>query len=102
MAAPKPPEHLSPESKKIWTEANTQFDLTLSDLSLLRLALENRDLGNAARADIRKRGNVLETAQGFKTNPSVQAAKGYDQLYLSAMRQLALDVEDGPVPVGES
>ena len=92
----EPPVHLSPESKAIWREAIRQYDLSLSDLSLLRLALENRDLGNAAREDLRKRSNVLPTKDGFKTNPSAQIAKGHDQLYLSAMRQLGLDVEDGP------
>jgi len=92
----KPPEHLSVESKGIWSDAVSQYELSSADLALLRVALENRDLGNAARQDLRKRGNVLETPQGFKTNPSLIAAKSHDGLFLSAMRQLGLDLADGP------
>jgi hypothetical protein len=50
----RPPSHLTPKSKEIWKAVINEFELSSESLQLLRVGLENLDLGDKARELLRK------------------------------------------------
>ena len=92
MAKNKPaPAQLSEKSKKLWRALNQEFDFTTETAELLILALENLDLGDRARALLRREGLVLNG----RKHPASDAVKLHDGLALRTFRQLGLDVVKG-------
>ena len=100
MNIPKPPRHLSKESKGIWKEILGEYDLQASEQTILKLALENYDRAQMCRAQIANEGaTVLAPSGMLKPHPALQAEKNAISAYLQAMRLLALN-EEPPGPVG--
>ena len=87
-STPKAPSHLSDKAKTLWKRINRDFELEADAVETLRVALENLDLADAARALLRTEGLVING----KKHPASDAVKLHDGLYLRAMRALALDV----------
>lgn len=85
---PKAPEHFSQRAVVIWKHVHEQFELELDALELLRVGLENLDLGDAERAALRSEGSLI----GGKKSPRLDAIKLFDGLYLRCFRQLGLDI----------
>lgn len=88
---PKPtaPEYLSDKAKAIWKEIMATFELEVEMVERMRVGLENLDLGDIARANLRTNGHVL--ADG-KKNPALDAVKLHDGLFLRAFAAIGLDV----------
>lgn len=83
------PKHFSDRAKRIWNDVLREYELSSENLALLRVALENLDLGDAAREQLRKEGSTNE--EGRK-HPALDAAKQHDGMFMRAVRQLGLDV----------
>ena len=83
------PKHLSTESRRTYRRIATEYDLTPDAESLLRVALENFDMAQQARALVASEG--LITATG-KRHPALDVANNCYGVYLRAVRQLGLDV----------
>jgi len=89
------PEHLSDEAKAMWERVATEYELTPDALMLLRVALENWDRAQQARELVTRKGLVLNG----RRNPAVDIEKQCYSLFMRAMRQLGLDIEE-PGPIG--
>jgi hypothetical protein len=92
---PRPPRHLSAESKALWNQVNGDFELESDALAILRVALEQFDRAQQARKLLAKDGLVLDG----KRHPATDVEKTAYGLFLRAMRQLGLDVV-APGPMG--
>lgn len=90
-----PPKHLSAESKRMWRRIQQEYELTPDAAGLLRVALENFDIGEQARKLIQAEGVVVDG----KRHPATDVMKQANGLYLRAMRQLGLDIAP-PGPIG--
>ena len=95
MTTQKPPLHLTPKSRKLWTSIHELYELEPEAAETLRVALENLDLADRARALLDREGLVLDG----KRHPALDALKQCHGMYLRALRQLGLDVVQ-PGPIG--
>ena len=59
-STPKAPSHLSDKAKTLWKRINRDFELEADAVETLRVALENLDLADAARA------LLVEAGEGTK------------------------------------
>jgi P27 family predicted phage terminase small subunit len=97
----KIPNHLSAEAKKIWRRLVEEYAISDSGgLEILRQGLEAFDRAQAARILIEKHGLVIRDRFGaVKPNPLISCERDARSAYLSALKQLCLDVvtpHDGP------
>jgi len=83
------PSYLSAKARKLWRDIHTSYELEPEAVELLRVALENLDLGDRARELLRKEGPV--TAKGTK-HPALDASKLHDGMFARFIRQLGLDI----------
>lgn len=99
MKALQPPNHFSDKTCGLWKAITSEFDLAPEALELLRVGLENLDLGDAARETLRREGSVIADAKGIlRKHPACDVLKLCDGLFLRALRQLGLDlVQPGEV-----
>lgn len=91
----KPPEHLSPDSKRTWRRVAKEYELPADALMLLEAALTQWDRAAEARRLIEKEGIIL----AGKRHPATDVEKQAASLFLRAWRQLGLDIVP-PGPVG--
>jgi hypothetical protein len=91
----KAPGHLSGRSAKLWRSIQAEYELDPEATELLRVGLENLDLGDKARESLRNEGLTIDG----KKHPALDAAKQCDGMFLRSMRQLGLDVV-APGPMG--
>jgi phage terminase small subunit len=90
---PAAPEHFSDRARLLWREAHVEYELSREAVELLRVACENMDLADSARAALRRDGFLLEGPRGAKRiSPLVAAAAAHDASCMRALRQLGLDV----------
>ena len=70
---PKPPRHLSAESRRLWTEIARGWVLSADALPLLRAALEQRDLYDRMRRQVAKEGATITNPKSglVKPHPAV-------------------------------
>lgn len=89
----RPPGHFSEKAKVLWRRINSEYLLEAESLELLRVALENNDLGDVARDTLRREGLVITDAKGAtRKHPASDAVKLHDGMFCRALKQLALDV----------
>ncbi len=91
---PKPPKHLSKESKDIWNRINKEWDLDPAGLLILQSALESWDRLKQAQNLIAKQGlTVVDKYGQVKMNPAVQIERDSRALMLRHLKALNLDLE---------
>jgi hypothetical protein len=89
------PKHFTTKTRAIWKAIHAAYELEPEACELLRVALENLDLGDKARELLRTEGLIIA---GGRKHPASDAVKLHDGLFLRAIRQLGLDVlPTGPV-----
>ncbi len=95
MTAKRPPQHLSAESRLLWTKLNAEWDFDLSQLVILKTALEAYDRLQAARRAIERHG--VTTSKGpsglLRANPAVAIEEHARAGFLQAWRMLNLGIE---------
>ena len=91
----KAPNHLSKESKKIWSEILTEYSIDdAAGLRILRVALEAYDRAQAARAAIDKTGMMFNDRFGApKPHTLLPIERDSRQAFLAGMKALNLDLE---------
>jgi P27 family predicted phage terminase small subunit len=95
-----PPTIRTKESKKIWKEITTNWELDESMLILLTIALESYQRLQQAKAILDKTGLIIKTPSGqVKKHPALEAEKVARQGFLMAWRMLNLGIE-APGAVG--
>ncbi len=88
---PKPPSHLSPESRKFWRWAVEEFVLEKHDLKLLRLLCENLDGAEAARHKLETEGRTYVDKRGYPRNhPAAAQHRDCSITAARLMRELRL------------
>ena len=88
------PSHLSAESRRIWREIESEWDLDAHSRTILTVALEAFDEMRLARDLVAKYGQVLKSQSGFaRVNPAVTALKVARAQFLHAWKMLNLGVE---------
>ena len=85
---PPPPPYLSVKATTLWKETLDEYLLSPEMLETFRIAVENMDLADSARALLRKDGLIIAN----KKHPAADLVKLHDGLFLRSMRQLGLDV----------
>lgn len=94
-AIPKPPRHLSPESKTWFAEVSQDFDLEPHQVRLLTLAAEAWDRCQQARRAIEEHGLVYLDRFGFpKARPEVGTERDSRISFARLVRELGMDVAD--------
>lgn len=100
-STPRPPAHLRPDGKRLWTALVAEYGITdAGGLALLTAACEALDRMRAAQASIAKDGELVTDRYGApKLNPACGLEKDARNGFLAAVKALRLDVEP-PKPVG--
>jgi P27 family predicted phage terminase small subunit len=96
---PKPPRHLSRESKSIWRDVLTGWLIDAPSLPLLQGGLESWDQYQVARAEVRRDGPTVRSAGMVRVHPAVKVANDSLTQFRQCWRQLGLeplDEEDVP------
>ena len=101
MQKTEPPPHLKAHGAALWTQVRAEYSIDdAAGLALLTAASEALDRMRAAQEAIAKHGEmVLDRYQQLKTNPACVLERDSRVGFLSALRQLNLDLEplrDGP------
>ena len=101
MKKQKPPPHLKTAGADLWTRVQAEYGIDdAAGLALLTAAAEALDRMRAAQESIATHGEmVLDRYQQLKTNPACVLERDSRVGFLSALRQLNLDLEplrDGP------
>lgn len=92
--SPKPPSHLSAESKRWWAHVMATYDLEPHHVLLLRAAAEAWDRKQQARRAIKKHGAIYADRFGQpRARPEVQTEKDCAVIFARMLRELQLDVE---------
>jgi len=87
----KAPSHLSPKSKKLWTELTKEWNFHLLQLEILQCGLENLDLARICMARIYKEGLVVSMGKVAKPHPLLRTMKEAKTIFLRSMMQLKFD-----------
>ena len=86
---PRAPSHFSDKTRQLWRQIHDSFELEPDATETLRVALENLDLADIARAQLRDEG--LIRADG-RRHPASDICKQCDSMFLRSMRALGLDI----------
>jgi len=89
------PLYLSAEARRFWKRVNDDYELEPSALLVLKTACEAHDRAQQARRLIANEGMIL----GSRRHPATDVEATAQGLFLRAMRQLGLDIEQ-PGPIG--
>jgi len=96
----KAPKSLSLESKRIWKEITTGWELDESGELLLKLALEALDEYRSAKRAIEKEGYILKSKSGVgHKHPAIEVMKIARGQFIQLWKQLHLDLQsplEGP------
>ncbi len=96
---PKPPQHLSRESKAFWRLIVADYVLEEHHLRLLRAACESWDRAQEARERLAADGIVVDSGRyGIRAHPAVAIEKDSRISFARLMRELDLEGEPGPDP----
>jgi phage terminase small subunit len=97
-AHPPAPEHLSPESQRLWVELVQEEVTTSSRQALLITALESLDRATEARKVIEREGMVTVTDRSGMTHlhPLLRTERESKQLFAKIMSQLGLALPRNP------
>ncbi len=91
--SPKPPEHLSPEAKKLWQSSFENYLLDDQAAMVLQAGLEALDRREQARAAIFTDGAVVMDRWGVpKVSPWVAIERDSAQTLYKAFRLLGMDL----------
>jgi len=100
IKTPTAPKHLSKDAKTLWRSILAEYDLQVSEQTILKTALENYDRMQLCRQQIANEGATILTPTGMqKPHPALQAEKNATSAYLQSMRLLNFN-EEPPNPVG--
>lgn len=98
MNTPKPPTHLSRESKALWRSIVADFNLERHHLNLLENLCTQLDRARAARKLIEAEGELVQNRFGeWKANPACGIERDATTLAVRIQRELGLDFEGGPI-----
>lgn len=91
---PRPPRHLSRESRALWAGIVREFDLERHHLAVLERACEALDRLRQAQAEIAADGiTVMDRHGAPKLHPAVNVERDSRIAFLRAVRELGLDLE---------
>ncbi len=89
--SPRPPQHLSAESKRFWQWACAEFVLEQHDLKLLALLCDNLDAAAEARHLVETQGRTYTDARGqVRSNPAVAQFRDASITAARLLRELRL------------
>ena len=86
-------EHLSIESKEIWTRLNKEFMLEFHHRVILRTSLEAFDRMIEARQEISKNGAFYKAGKLIKKNPALDIEKEAFNRFLSGWKMIGFNLE---------
>jgi P27 family predicted phage terminase small subunit len=97
----KPPKHLSREAKKIWTELQSDYQITdPGGLAILQTAMESFDRVRECQGIIAQEGmQTQDRFQQWKAHPLLCVERDARAQMLAGLKMLNLDIEplrDGP------
>ena len=95
MKTIRPPAHLSKESKAIWKNILSEYEISDSGgLSILKSALEAYDRCEQARASIAKTGPIFKDRWGQpRPHPLLSTERDSRAAFLSGLKALNLSIE---------
>ncbi|HPK04047.1 MAG TPA: P27 family phage terminase small subunit [Candidatus Sumerlaeota bacterium] len=100
MKIPTPPKNLERSGRRVWKTVLSEYELDGSAREVLAVACLALDRAEGARELIAEHGILLVDRFGQqKANPAAAIERDARGQFLSAMRQLGLDLEpifDGP------
>lgn len=99
--APRPPSHLTAETRDWWRAVVADFELEPHHLRILRLACESWDRAQAARVALAKHGTVYVDRFGQpRARPEIAIERGAQTTFARLVRELGFDVAhpDGRPP----
>ena len=91
---PKPPKHLTAETRRWWSSVVSEFVLDPHHRKILTLAAESWDRCTQARKAIRKHGiTYLDRFDQPKSRPEIAIERDSRTAFARMLRELALDVD---------
>jgi P27 family predicted phage terminase small subunit len=99
---PKPPKHLRKQTRDWFASLVESYDFESHHLRLLQNACECWDRAQDARESLAEHGLTYTNARGEpKARPETSIARDAMALFARLMRELGLDVADGPAEARE-
>ena len=99
MKLPKPPSHLSAESRRMWEEIASEYELEAHDLRRLRLACEAWDRCQGARRALAKTGVIYKDRWGCpRKHPLVSVEENARLQCIRILRKLGIDYATSEAP----
>ena len=96
---PTAPQHLSKAATTLYAAVLTSYALEPHHVAVLVKALEAFDRAEAARAVIERDGILTTSRLGeVKASPAIAIERDSRAAFLSALKQLGLDIEGSPAP----
>lgn len=91
----KPPKNLSPEAKCLWRALIKEYTLDdVAGLAILTAGLESYDRAQTAKALLDAEGPTVKDRWGQrKAHPAASIERDSRAAFLSALKQLNLDIE---------
>ena len=87
------PKGLGPAGRRFWTRVTSTFELELHHLDVLEQACLALDRASNCRASIDRDGETFKDRWGqVRSNPACATERDARRLFLSACRELGLDV----------
>ena len=94
---PRPPRHLSAESRAFFSAITSSFEMDGHHFSLLRLALEAWDRGQQAREIIAREGvTTVDRFGQTRPHPAVNIERDARLSYARLLREIGLDAAGTP------
>jgi len=90
---PPPPDGLSAEAGKLWTDVFEEFELPPHAAKTLHVACQTLDRLRQAQAALAADGITLDGRQGLRPHPAIAIERDSRTAYLRAMREIGLDLE---------
>lgn len=92
---PQPPKYLSAEARAWWRSVVEEYELTDTDLRLVRLAAEALDRAEQARQVLQRKGlTYADPKRGPRMRPEVVIEKDSRAAFAKLIRQLGLDTHE--------
>ena len=92
-------DHLEPATRVWFQQIATDFELESHHLRILLISAEMWDRAAAARESVQEHGVMVMDRYGcLKANPACEIERSSKTLFLKALRELGLDVEEPTAP----
>ena len=96
---PKAPAVLGDAGRELWSAVTENYQCSPSELVLVQEAAECRDWIVTLRDAVRADGVLIESSQGLRAHPGIEAARQYSVRMSQILQQLGVGDDEQVEPI---